>query len=102
MRMPDVLVLHLKRWAYNVATHEWDKIPTKVSYETLLTLSVDAIYDLRSVIVHHGAAGGGHYTSFVRAQNNRWYLCDDARTPEPCSTERALAAQAYMLLYERR
>ena len=102
MRMPDVLVLRLKRWTYNAATHTWDKIPTKVCYETLLPLSVDAIYDLRSVIVHHGAAGGGHYTSFVRAQDNRWYHCNDELTPEPCSTERALAAQAYMLLYERR
>ena len=100
--MPNVLVLDLQRWSYNVATGDWEKIPTRVCYETLLPLGLDAIYDLRSVIVHHAATVGGHYTSFVRAQNNCWYHCDDARTPELSTTERALAAQAYMLLYERR
>jgi ubiquitin C-terminal hydrolase len=70
--------------------------------ETLLPLDADNTYDLRSVIVHHGDAGGGHYTAFVRAQDNLWYHCNDEAAPRTCSTEQALRAQAYMLVYERR
>ena len=102
VRKPQVLVVHLKRWTFDRALLRPDKIPTHVSFETLLPLDADNTYDLRSVIVHHGDAGGGHYTAFVRAQDNLWYHCNDEEAPKTCSTEQALRAQAYMLVYERR
>ena len=61
----------------------------------------DAPYHLRGVIEHHGAqAGGGHYTSYVRACNNSWYHCDDEQSPQQVSIDRVLRAQAYVLVYE--
>ena len=44
----------------------------------------------------------GHYVAFVRAQDSRWYECDDARSPRPRTVEEVRRAQAYMLFYERR
>jgi hypothetical protein len=37
-------------------------------------------YRLRSVVVHDGSAGGGHYYSLIRDVLNRWWLCNDAKT----------------------
>ena len=58
------------------------KNPENVSYETLFRLQAGIAYDLRSVIVHSGQAGGGHYTCFVRAEDTFWYYCDDAAKPK--------------------
>ena len=103
-RAPQVLVLHLKRWAWSGQEQRYVKNPVNVSYETIFPLHQAGIaYDLRSVIVHSGQAGGGHYTCFVRAEDNFWYYCDDAAQPERQSSVTAvLGHEAYMLLYERR
>ena len=101
-RSPQVLVLHLKRWKFNARRNVFEKLHTRVSFETLLPLHVHA-YDLRSVIVHHGEAGAGHYTAFVRAADNYWYHCDDSCQPRLCRhVSEVLRCQAYMLMYERR
>ena len=99
---PQCLVLHLKRWKFNARQNAIEKLHTRVSFETLLSLHVQA-YDLRSVIVHHGEAGAGHYTASVRAADNYWYHCDDASQPRMCRhVSEVLRCQAYMLMYERR
>ena len=102
-RTPQVLVLHLKRWAWNEGQQRFVKNPVSVSYETLFPLLPGETYDLRSVIVHEGVAGGGHYTSFVRAGDNFWYHVDDSATPErQRSVAAVLGHEAYMLIYEKR
>ena len=78
------------------------KVPTMVSYEALFTVDVmQPAYHLRGVVEHHGDAGGGHYTSIVRAPDNFWYRCDDEQSPERVATASALNAQAMILVYER-
>ena len=102
-RAPQVLVLHLKRWAWSNEEQRFVKNPVRVSYETLFPLQAGIVYDLRSVIVHTGQAGGGHYTCFVRAADNFWYYCDDAAQPErQRSVADVLGQEAYMLIYEQR
>ena len=103
-RTPQVLVLHLKRWAWSGAEQAYVKNPVHVSYETLFPLLPGAAYDLRSVIVHRGSAGGhGHYVCYVRADDNFWYLCDDRARPARQTTMAAVLNQeAYMLIYEKR
>ena len=96
-------MLHLKRWAWNEGQQRFVKNPVSVSYETLFPLLPGETYDLRSVIVHEGVAGGGHYTSFVRAGDNFWYHVDDRATPErQRSVAAVLGHEAYMLIYEKR
>lgn len=34
--------------------------------------------ELRSVVVHRGGVGGGHYVAYVKYINNHWYLYNDA------------------------
>ena len=57
-------------------------------------------YERRSVVVHRGAAGGGHYWAFVRSCADEWFRCDDSEEPETVGLERVLAASGYVFLYE--
>ena len=94
-------MLHLKRWILNPVTGRFDKINDHLSFETLLPIGTGAPYHLRSLVVHTGGAGGGHYTAYARAQNNSWYYFDDSRQPTRVSTERVLATNPYLLILER-
>ena len=97
---PTVLVLGLKRWHY-VHGHA-TKIDRYINFETLLACPDGrGPYGLRGIVVHDGAAGGGHYTSRARAQDNFWYTYDDGRQPTQTSTEAVLAECAYLFFFER-
>ena len=98
VRWPAVLVVHLKRW--DPVTLR--KVPTHVIYETVFVVDASQpAYHLRGIVEHHGNAGGGHYTSHVRAPDNFWYHCDDEIAPMRVPTTTALKAQAMILIYER-
>ena len=100
---PQVLVLHLKRWDFDRHTRTATKVEREISYETLLPIGREHLYHLVGVVVHHGRAGGGHYTAYVRSPTRRWYHYNDAHAPQPCTTEDALGAKrsAYLLFYEK-
>ena len=34
-------------------------------------------YNLYAVVNHQGTANSGHYTSYIRLNNSRWYHCED-------------------------
>ena len=108
--LPDILILHLKRFAYTSRSRE--KISTLVHFPIRgLDLShiggragdgAGGIYDLFAVSNHMGGLGGGHYTAYVR---NRvagvWYLHDDSRVSE-VSEDEIVSSSAYVLFYRRR
>ena len=81
---------------------------TRADFEiSLPPIAGTSPYDLRAVVEHRGlqdptSTNAGHYVAFVRAQDSRWYECDDARSPHPRTVEEVRRAQAYMLFYERR
>lgn len=101
---PKVLVLTLKRWKTFLQDDEMimRKILTHVDFQPLLLVPGNhPPYHLLGVIEHHGAAaGGGHYTSYVRAQDNFWYYCNDEKSPQRVSVDTVLHAQAYVLVYQ--
>jgi ubiquitin C-terminal hydrolase len=104
-KWPSVLVLHLKRFSSSGS-----KNSAKVAYLSELTISKEvqctarAGFILRGVVIHHGSASYGHYTSYVRSPTDeRWYYCDDSSVREVSEAE-ALEekAGAYFLFYQRR
>jgi len=102
-RWPRVLVLHLKRWHQVFHQGPYCKLDTRVDFrESLHVDEAGTLYDLKAVIVHSGDAHGGHYTSYVRAFEQRWFFCDDGRKPREVSSYEAMNSQAYMLFYEKR
>uniref|UniRef100_A0A670YH08 Ubiquitin carboxyl-terminal hydrolase n=1 Tax=Pseudonaja textilis TaxID=8673 RepID=A0A670YH08_PSETE len=106
---PEILCIHLKRFRHDLMFST--KIGTHVSFpleglDLQPFLAKDspaqiAVYDLLSVICHHGTAINGHYTAYCRNNlNNRWYEFDDQSVTEV--TESTIQnAEAYVLFYRK-
>ena len=72
-----------------------------VSFEFQLPVPGRAVpYTLQAIVVHHGEAGSGHYTAFVKSVDENWYYCDDNVAPQLVSPAQVLAAEAYLMFYE--
>ena len=77
--LPDILVIHLKRWNYDLRKNN-----TIVSFDeninifeyTIYNEKDDCNYELFGIINHQGNVLGGHYFSYIKKQN--WYSFDDS------------------------
>ncbi|KAJ1702668.1 hypothetical protein LUZ63_002447 [Rhynchospora breviuscula] len=109
-RLPEILVIHLKRFSYSRYTK--NKLETYVDFpihELDLSeyiahrgnSSVSTHYRLYAISNHYGHMGGGHYTAYVyHDRGNRWYDFDDqcvTAVPE----DNIKTAAAYVLFYRR-
>ncbi|KAF2481615.1 hypothetical protein BDY17DRAFT_253006, partial [Neohortaea acidophila] len=107
--IPDILVVHLKRFGGNRSFR--DKIDVLVDYpiEGLdMTQRVglkedgkEYVYDLFAVDNHYGGLGGGHYTAVAKNfYDGQWYDYNDAHCNK--LTDHKKSAAAYLLFYRRR
>ncbi|NP_001084641.1 ubiquitin carboxyl-terminal hydrolase 44-A [Xenopus laevis] len=114
-RLPQVLRLHLKRFRWSGRNHR-EKIGVHVRFDQMLNmepyccrestaaLRADCfIYDLSSVVMHHGKGfGSGHYTAFCyNPEGGFWVHCNDSKL-HSCTVEEVCKAQAYILFYTQR
>ncbi|NP_001088277.1 ubiquitin carboxyl-terminal hydrolase 44-B [Xenopus laevis] len=114
-RLPQVLRLHLKRFRWSGRNHR-EKIGVHVRFDQMLNmepyccrestaaLRADCfIYDLSSVVMHHGKGfGSGHYTAFCyNPEGGFWVHCNDSKL-HSCAVEEVCKAQAYILFYTQR
>ncbi|KAJ2001738.1 hypothetical protein H4R26_003973, partial [Coemansia thaxteri] len=109
-RVPEILVVHLKRFQHSRAWR--DKIDAFVDFplESLdLTQTVvgpsggELVYDLHSVCNHYGGLGGGHYTAYAHnPEDGRWCDFNDSSVSEVTDPESVKTAAAYMLFYRLR
>ncbi|EXB39662.1 Ubiquitin carboxyl-terminal hydrolase 8 [Morus notabilis] len=107
-RLPEVLVIHLKRFSYSRFLK--NKLETYVDFPVdNLDLStyighkdgqLSNRYMLYAVSNHYGSMGGGHYTAFVHHGGDRWYDFDDSHV-NPISLEKIKSSAAYVLFYRR-
>ncbi|KAF9200683.1 CSN-associated deubiquitinating enzyme Ubp12 [Haplosporangium sp. Z 27] len=110
-RLPDVLVVHLKRFSH---TRAWrDKIDALVDFPIFgLDLSAktlkeedreENVYDLFGVSNHMGGLGGGHYTAYAKNDKlNQWFNFDDSHVSPVSNVESVKTSSAYLLFYRRR
>jgi ubiquitin C-terminal hydrolase len=114
--LPNVLVLHLKRFTYGRG-----KMSKHVDFPISMHLSVkkcgdseDAVraaadpisgsagskrYHLSGVVVHHGGSShSGHYVAYVHGPNGQWYEMNDSMV-SAVSVKKVLKQQAYILFY---
>jgi len=107
--LPDVLIIHLKRFSYD--RHWREKIDSYVDFPTEnLDMSKwvvcdaekkDATYNLYAVSNHYGGLGGGHYTAFAKnLLDDKWYNLDDSSVT-PVDKESVKTSAAYVLFYTR-
>ena len=60
------------------------------------------VYDLYGVCNHSGSVLGGHYTSFVKNANGKWYHCDDTNITEVTNPQQIVTPKAYCFFYRKR
>jgi len=104
-RAPNVLTIQLKRFSgYG------NKVDKDVSYTSKLNIrkymsnqtEEDVSYELYAVVVHSGFSSNcGHYYSYAKAPNGKWYCFDDTRVRQ-VTVEQVLDDQAYLLFYSRK
>lgn len=58
-------------------------------------------YELYGVCNHSGGVLGGHYTSFIKNANGKWYHFNDTIVNE-ISTEQIITPKAYVLFYRKK
>ncbi|GER26996.1 ubiquitin carboxyl-terminal hydrolase [Striga asiatica] len=107
-RLPEVLVIHLKRFSYtrflkkkleafvDFPIDEFDLS----NYVIRKNNTVGHRYMLFAVSNHYGGMGGGHYTAFAKHRLDRWYEFDD-RHVSPITDEQIKTQAAYVLFYKR-
>jgi ubiquitin C-terminal hydrolase len=60
------------------------------------------IYDLYAVCNHSGSSLGGHYTSFVKNANGKWYHYNDTSVSEVGMVQQIITPKAYCFFYRKR
>ncbi|KAI3802030.1 hypothetical protein L1987_30153 [Smallanthus sonchifolius] len=108
-RLPEVLVIHLKRFSYsrsvkhkletfvNFPVHDFDL----TNYIANKNNSSRQVYDLYALTNHYGSMGSGHYTAYIKLiDENRWYNFDDNHI-SPMNEDEVKSNAAYVLFYRR-
>ncbi|XP_077226795.1 ubiquitin-specific protease 5 isoform X2 [Tasmannia lanceolata] len=108
-RLPEVLVIHLKRFSYsrsmkhkletfvNFPIHDFDL----TNYVAHKNSSRRQLYELYALSNHYGGMGSGHYTAHIKVlDENRWYNFDDSHI-SPINEEDVKSSAAYVLFYRR-
>lgn len=125
-RLPNILIIHLKRFRQRAWARTSDKLETFVTYPVnnldlteywpnysgddehrLSRIPVRGQtapfrYDLYAVANHYGTLKGGHYTSVVRKGRKGWCYFDDTRITRNVPLESLVNQNAYVLFYERK
>ena len=118
--VPNVLVIHLKRFQFSSSSHRRDKIESYIDYpiegldltsivmrnevsmdDTDMQNQLPPIYDLVAVSNHYGGLGGGHYTAHAK-RDGKWYYFDDSRVSEVTDEDEIISPAGYVLYYVRR
>lgn len=125
-RLPNILVVHLKRFEFKHALRR-DKLDSLVDFplegldmslhcaassvSSFVNESVPAIYDLFAVTNHFGRMGFGHYTAYARrwdesSISDDWALFDDSSVRSVGNGmeqgQSVVSPAAYVLFYRRR
>jgi ubiquitin carboxyl-terminal hydrolase 8 len=104
--LPNILVIDFKRF-----NHKFQKNQIYISFPLdNLDLSEYVIgykkeiykYELYGVCNHMGGVLGGHYTSFVKNSNGKWYSFNDTIVSEVETIESIVSPKAYVLFYRKK
>ncbi|GAB2280869.1 ubiquitin-specific protease [Dionaea muscipula] len=108
-RLPEVLVIHLKRFSYSRSMkHKLETFVNFPIHDLELTHYIAnknntqvQLYELYALINHYGGMGSGHYTAYIKLlEENRWYNFDDSHISH-INEEEVKSAAAYVLFYRR-
>lgn len=102
---PPILVIDLKRFnSHNVKNQMLVSFPLDNLDLSSYVVGYDKeayVYDLYGVCNHSGGVLGGHYTSFVKNANGKWYLFNDTSVNE-VGEHHLISSKAYCLFYRKK
>jgi ubiquitin C-terminal hydrolase len=102
--LPNILVIDFKRF-----NNQSKKNQILITFPIDLDLSKYVIgykpesykYELYGVCNHSGSVLGGHYTSFIKNANGKWYHFNDNEVTELASNDSIVSPKAYVLFYKK-
>ena len=98
---PRTLVINLVRFRHNRRANAFSKLNHCVAFKLEEDFGSQALYILRAAVVHTGTFHGSHYTTYVNTFAQGRLHCDDSRQPRKVKVGEVLAAQAYLLFYQK-
>jgi ubiquitin carboxyl-terminal hydrolase 8 len=103
---PSILVIDIKRFNYmnrkNQIMIDFPLENLNLSKYTIGYNKDTYIYDLYGVCNHSGSVAGGHYTSFVKNANGKWYHYNDTSVAEVALPQQIITPKAYCFFYRKR
>lgn len=104
--LPDILVIDIKRFnrmnRKNQIMVDFPLESLDLSNYVIGYNKHSFIYDLYGVCNHSGSVMGGHYTSFVKNANGKWYHYNDTIVSEVGLTQQIISPKAYCFFYRKR
>ncbi|KAK0416556.1 hypothetical protein QR680_012559 [Steinernema hermaphroditum] len=103
-RLPDILILHLKRFVYLPSEGRWVKSSKVIDFpledfDPIGNSNGTQKYKCFAIANHYGAMGQGHYIAYARNRGN-WYLFNDCKCQQ--IQEAAIDKKnVYILFYEK-
>jgi ubiquitin carboxyl-terminal hydrolase 8 len=98
--LPQILVLHLKRWDYTLRKN--NKLityqPTIDMHPFTMYNNADSCkYELFGIINHQGTVMGGHYYAYVK-NNNQWLMFNDMNVSK---VSNIMSSENYCFFYRK-
>ena len=103
---PDILVIDIKRFnSMNKKNQIMINFPLENLNLSKYVIGYEKdkyVYDLYGVCNHSGSVMGGHYTSFVKNANGKWYHYNDTSVSEVGMVQQIVTPKAYCFFYRKR
>jgi ubiquitin C-terminal hydrolase len=103
---PNILVIDLKRFnSRNIKNQMLVTFPLESLDLSKYVIGYNKskyVYDLYGVCNHSGGSSGGHYTSFVKVKDGRWFHFNDTDVKEVKDTNHLVSPKAYCFFYRMR
>ena len=102
--LPKILIIHLKRWNYNlkknqrIIHYDINDLTLEDYLHEDIKDKINNNYELFGVINHSGSVLGGHYFSYIKNNNEKWYNYNDNNVNE-ISINNILGNKNYCLIY---
>lgn len=104
--LPDILVIDIKRFnsqnKKNQIVVDFPLTDLNMSKYIVGYNKENYIYDLYGVCNHSGSSLGGHYTSFVKNANDKWYHYNDTSVSEVLNINEIVTPKAYCFFYRKK
>lgn len=105
---PKYLILQLKRWNYNLRKNQriihYDMEELNMNpylHKERKQCHKDIQYELMGILNHSGNIMGGHYFSYIKNFNGKWYCYNDTSVKE-ISVSKLITNKNYCLMYRRK